>query len=207
MDDVRSDDDFYSYLAEQVRVRLSAERFGHAESVASTAQNIARAYGVDEQKARLAGILHDWDKDFKDTEILQRAKELNILAEGDTLESMPRLLHGPTAACSLKEHYPHIPSDVLQAVARHTSGALDMTPLDMVVYIADVIEPLRQHGNADKISGLIGKVNLEMLYLITFKQVFQNLIDRNKRIHPETVNIWNHYISQTREKPGRKGYL
>ncbi len=207
MDEPTLSDAFFYEMTERVRERLSPTRFEHAKSVAATAERLAVIYGVDERKARLAGILHDWDKDFDDETICKRAEELGVVLNDDVLKSMPRLLHGPTAAHSLKEEYPQISDDVLQAIARHTSGALDMTPLDMIVYVADVIEPLRPYGGADVICDLIGEADLETLYLATFKKVFLNLIERNKRIHPETVQNWNHYIARLRANPAMKGYV
>ena len=59
------------------------------------------------------------------------------------LDTMPRLLHGPTAAAELVRAYPDLSADVVQAIARHTAAAVGMSDLDMIIYIADAIEPSR----------------------------------------------------------------
>ena len=124
--------------------------------MAGTAARLARAYGVDECKARLAGLLHDWDKGYDDAGIRARVEELGLAVDPYVFEEMPWLLHGPTAAAALARAFPCLPRDVVQAIARHTAGAVGMTDLDMVVYVADALEPGRDYAGLDEIRALAG---------------------------------------------------
>lgn len=193
-------DEFYHMMKVRVKDRLGANRFAHAESVAHTAILLAEEYDLDWRRARLAGILHDWDKNIDDESISRRARELGINTLPYVMETMPRLLHGLTAAEVIGQEYPEIPTDILSAIAHHTSARIGMSDLDMVVYIADVIEPLRPYPVTEKLRDLIGKISLEELFLRTLKQVFSNLVERNYRIHPATIEVWNHYIVRARER-------
>ena len=55
----------------------------------------------------------------------------------------------------------------------------------------------------------MGRVPLEELYLATFRHVFLNLVERRKRIHPQSIEIWNYYLARSHdaadERKGRKG--
>ena len=127
----------------QVRMRELPRRYQHSLGVARTAVELARAYGVDEYHAALAGLVHDWDKVLDDHELLARAAQYGVRVSGSpTLAA--GLLHGPVAAHELPHIFEGISAEVCQAVARHTVGACDMTPLDMVVFTADAIEPGRR---------------------------------------------------------------
>lgn len=190
-------DEFFEQAKERLRERLGNERFEHSLSVAAMAVQLARAYGVDERKARLAGLLHDWDKDYADGEIRARARELGIEVDPVVLESMPRLLHGPTAAIELAREFPGIDKDVLQAIARHTSAEIGMADLDMVVYTADAIEPLRPFDGMAAVRNAIGEASLEELFLATFQHVIAFLVERMRRMHPDTVKVWNYYVERT----------
>lgn len=202
-DDARSDA-FYEARKHDVEQRLKPERFKHALGVADTAQSLARLYGVDELKARLAGLLHDWDKNYDNEGIRRRVKELGLSIDPSVFEEMPQLLHGPTAAAALARDYPQIPRDVIEAIARHTTGAIDMTDLDMVVYVADGLEPGRAYQGVPALRDLVGKVSLEELYLEVFRHVLLHLIERHKRVHPHSIEVWNFYIARAREAASTK---
>ena len=54
-------DQFYFERAKELKDRVSEKRLAHIEGVAKCAVMLAQVYGIDERKARLAGLLHDWD--------------------------------------------------------------------------------------------------------------------------------------------------
>ncbi|WP_139653380.1 bis(5'-nucleosyl)-tetraphosphatase (symmetrical) YqeK [Raoultibacter phocaeensis] len=197
-------DEYFEAAKERLRMRLDKERYEHSLSVSDTAVQLARAYGVDERKARLAGLLHDWDKGYSDKDITERAQELRVAANPVVLESMPRLLHGPTAAIELAREFPGIGEDVLQAIARHTSAEVGMTDLDMIVYTADAIEPLRPFDSMAAVRDSIGAVSLEELFLGTFQHVIAFLVEKKRRMHPDTVKVWNYYVERARSAPAPK---
>ncbi len=187
-------DEFYEQARKRLKERLDRKRYEHSLSVSDMAVRLARAYGVDERKARLAGLLHDWDKDYSDDEARARARDLGVKANPVVLDSMPRLLHGPTAALDLAREYPEIGDDVL-----HTSAEVGMTDLDMIVYTADAIEPLRPFDGMAAIRDRIGEASLEELFLATFQHVIAFLVEKKRRMHPDTVSVWNYYVERSRD--------
>lgn len=131
-----------------VREHLSERSAAHCERTASTARELAARYGVDEGAAELAGLLHDWSRDDTADELLGFADRegLAVLPEERT---HPYLLHARVAADQVRAAFPDTPIEVLSAVAAHTVGAVPMTPLDMIVYIADAIEPARDYPEVE----------------------------------------------------------
>ena len=158
------------------------------------------------RKARLAGLLHDWDKGYDDAGIRARVAELALddVLDPWVVAHMPQVLHGPTAAAALGRAWPAIPRDVLRAIDRHTTAAVDMTPLDMVVYIADAIEESRQYGRIDELRALVGKVSLEELFFSTYEYWVILLIERGKPVHPATITVWNSYAARAAARKGKK---
>jgi putative nucleotidyltransferase with HDIG domain len=53
-------------------------RYEHSLSVAETAERMALAYGVNPFEARVAGVLHDWDKVLSTHEQIDKAQRLGI---------------------------------------------------------------------------------------------------------------------------------
>lgn len=184
----------YQHMKSLLKFRVSSSRYRHSKGVAQTAKYLARIYDQDEKKARMAGILHDWDKGLNNEQARARVRELGLSMPQEVLDDMPFLLHGPTAAAALKRDFPVLGDDVCQAIARHTSGAADMTPLDSIIYVADIIEPNRVYGDADGIAELrdqVGNISLDELYFNAFKYTLSFLIERERRLFPGTIDIWN----------------
>ncbi len=186
-------DEFFEQMHDLVSQRVSPHRLEHIEGVAQTASDLARIYGVDARKARLAGILHDWDKSYRSKEIRARARELGIEDEVGqwVVENLPQVLHGPTAACELATLFPNIPAEVISAIRKHTTASVDMTDLDKVIYIADAIEPGRNFAEVDQMRGLVGTVSLDELYFQIYKFWTLALLKRDCVLHPDTMLIWN----------------
>lgn len=168
------------------------KRYAHSLSVARTAEQMAAAYGVDPLKARVAGILHDWDKVLSPDEQVEKARELGIDL-GVGLELVQPLLHGITAACTLKASYAELPGDVWQAIERHTIGDAHMSDLDMVVFVADGIEPLRKAVPAiQRVRDMVeAHEPLEEVYWVSFYQGVSYVIDTERYLYPGTLDIYN----------------
>ncbi len=190
VDDVYGDENF-KRMKKVLKNRVSAKRYDHSKRTAKAAEELALIYGVDEGKARLAGLLHDWDKGLTLDEERGRVKQYELDIDPLVITDMPYLLHGPTAAAALRAEFPEIGEDVLVAIERHTSGARNMSLLDMIVYTADLIEPGRDYRRVKAIRKAVGKVSLPELYFLAFKNCFEFLIGQNRMIHPRTVDIWN----------------
>lgn len=170
-------------------------RYHHSLSVAATAEQMALAYGIDPLQARVAGILHDWDKVLDAQQQLALAERLDIDL-GVELALVQPLLHGLTAARQLPARYPNLPSTVWQAIERHTIGHADMTPLDMVVFVADGIEPKRRDVPAIHETRVLvdTRAPLEDVYWMSFSRGVSYVIDTERYLYPGTLDIYNELV-------------
>jgi len=84
---------------------------------------------------------------------------------------------------------------VVDAVARHTVGSAQMTALDKVVYIADMIEPGRDYEGVDELRKIAATAPLDELFVSAYQQSVAHLVRSRKRIHPQTVAVWNALIA------------
>jgi nicotinate-nucleotide adenylyltransferase len=133
---------------------VNFKRFIHSRNTALMAWDIALAYGLDADKAYLAGISHDICKSFPPRELKRMA-----LRDGKGLSRMekknPALLHGRAGAVYLQEHYRVTDSEILEAVEVHTTGCEYMGPIARVLYIADKLEWGRE--SASGLRGLLDR--------------------------------------------------
>ncbi|MBR3234934.1 MAG: bis(5'-nucleosyl)-tetraphosphatase (symmetrical) YqeK [Atopobiaceae bacterium] len=186
---------FIAQLEEDLREHMEAAkpaRYRHSLSVAQTAEQIALMYGEDPLKARVSGILHDWDKVLSASEQVALAKELGI-DMGVDLELVQPLLHGMTAARHLPQRYPDVTDDVWQAIERHTIGHAHMSALDMVIFVADGIEPIRRDVPAiHEVREMVdARDPLADVYWTSFYHGVSYVIDTERYLYPGTLDIYN----------------
>ena len=174
---------------------VKPKRYAHSLSVARTAEQMALAYGVSPFEARVAGILHDWDKVLSAEEQVAHARVLGVDL-GVDIQLVQPLLHGITAARTLPERYPELPAAIWQAIERHTIGAADMSELDMVVFVADGIEPIRKDVPAiHNVRQLVEKsAPLEDVFWASFSSGVAYVIDTERYLYPGTLDIYNELV-------------
>ncbi|MBQ6395564.1 MAG: bis(5'-nucleosyl)-tetraphosphatase (symmetrical) YqeK, partial [Atopobiaceae bacterium] len=180
-------------IESEVREQLSNKprRLTHVLGVTETAAELARVYGVDIYLARAAALLHDWCKAVPDSELVGVARGMGLSYDVD-LELIAPLLHGFIAARILPERFPDLDASVFQAIDRHTLGDAEMTPLDMVLFVADGIEPNRPDVDSiERIRASVGKVSLEELFWMSFASGVAHVIDTGRYLWPRTVGIYN----------------
>ena len=121
---------------------LSIKRMAHTLCVAQTARQLAILHGAEVEKATLAGLYHDCAKGIPLVRMQEIAKANHLTDDLLTLQS-GALLHSLVGGYLTKEEYGVSDPEVLAAIVCHTLGRTGMTKLDMIVYLADKIEPSR----------------------------------------------------------------
>ncbi len=183
----------YESAERALQLRLSAGALAHSKRVADAAAELAEAYGVDADDARLAGLLHDWDRDLSNEALLTEAKALGVEIT-DVDRQIPYLLHARTGAASALVALPGLAPEIVDAIGRHTVGHTEMTDLDRVVYVADTFEPGRKHSRLDSIRDAAGMVPLSELFSMAYASSIKRLVDQGRPIHPDTVAVWNSLV-------------
>lgn len=176
------------------------KRFAHSISVGHCAETLAQAYGADMLSARVAGILHDWEKLLPDAETLELAEQFRIHVEAP-YQKIVGLLHGPLAAKTLPAIYPWLSEEVLSAIQKHTAGDYQMSTLDKILYVADLIEPLRPDFEAVKVARevYLQGGSLDELYECAFCGVMRYVISSRSYLYPNSIALYNEMIEKTSE--------
>jgi predicted HD superfamily hydrolase involved in NAD metabolism len=185
----------YTELHGILAERLGTKALGHCESVADVAAKLADAYGVDRETARIAGLLHDWAREMTADELLSAAEAHEMETTAVDM-AVPYLLHARAGAAEVRATFPELPEEISRAVELHTLGSPEMSELDKVVYIADMIEPARSFKGVDKLRDAVGELDLDELFLRAYAQSVVHLVRKRRRIHPETVRVWNTLVAE-----------
>ena len=165
-----------------VRCRISEERYGHILRVAGTAEELARAHGLDEDRARLAALLHDAARETESEEFLRIADEWGMPI-GEMERESPKLLHGPVAAELAERELGIQDGEVLEAIRIHTTGRPGMGPLALVLYVADKIEPARDYPSVGRLRELARK-DLHGAAAESLRRAIAHNEERGRDTHP-----------------------
>ncbi len=178
----------YGQMTVMLKKSLSEYRLKHTLSVAETAVWLANRFGVDPVQAHLAGMLHDCAKGMDAPTLLQLIRTGGVSA--DELElSMPALLHAPAGAALAKSQYHVSDQAVLSAIRWHTTGRRNMTPLEKVVYLADMIEPGRAMYPGLNDLRECARENLDEAVYMAAAQSASYVSGRGKKLHPRTMEL------------------
>ena len=185
-------------MRRELQQRLKKERFAHSIGVANTAVKLAKKFHIDERKAYIAGLLHDCARQFENNELTAEATKRGIKI-GEVEKSMPLLLHAYIGAQMIEEIYDVHDAEISQAIYRHTVGARNMTPLDKIIYFADMIEPNRNYPGVEKLREIAEKSNdLDEIILTALNESIIFVTQKNSLVHPDTIDARNFLLLQRR---------
>ncbi|MGI5880319.1 MAG: bis(5'-nucleosyl)-tetraphosphatase (symmetrical) YqeK [Syntrophomonadaceae bacterium] len=179
-------------LQEIIYQRLSSSRFQHSLEVARVARELAEIFGVDVNKAYISGLLHDYAKGLSGEELLSTAEKGKLIQHAMDYQ-IPDLLHAPVGAWLLQQELGIEDQEILKAVAVHTTGGLDMSKLEEIIYLADMIEPGRDYPGQDRLKCLAYR-DLKEAMLFGLDTTLRYCLDRRRLIHPRTVEVRNAYL-------------
>ncbi|MBR5178376.1 MAG: nicotinate-nucleotide adenylyltransferase [Lachnospiraceae bacterium] len=131
-------------IRDDMKALMKPKRYTHIMNVASMCFKLAKLHGYDPVKAYTAGLLHDCAKHLNDEEILNECDKLGIRYDEVERRQASNLLHSKVGAVWAKEKYGIADEDIISAINYHTTGKPEMSILEKIVYMSDVIEPGRQ---------------------------------------------------------------
>ena len=167
---------------ELVRSRLSDKRYEHTINVKKMAVKLAKQYGVDEEKAALAALLHDSAKELSKDEMRAILQAHPELAEGGESRPAP-VWHGICAAILARTEWGVEDEAVLSAIACHTAGKPGMSKLDKIVYLADMTSAERDWPGVNRLRKLERK-DLDAAMLMALKQTNGFVLSQGKPLDP-----------------------
>lgn len=184
-------------LLEQINIDLkqvlSAERYIHSVGVMRKAEELAKKYHVDVEKAKLVGLAHDIAKEMSKKEKLEYVKKHQITI--DKIEKVNvGLLHAKIGADICRRKY-GFSQDMQDAIIYHTTGAPNMDMLAKILLVADKTEDGRKYQDLEKAKQL-ADIDLDKAIIYIIDISIQKTIQRGSLIHPLGVETRNAFIQK-----------
>ena len=165
---------------------LSKPRYEHSLLVAEHAKKLAKIYKINEEKAYIAGLVHDIAKEFSDEENRKWIKKYHLSQE--LLDpKYSKIIHANIGAVVVKQWY-NLDDDICNAVCYHTIGHVPMTTLEKVVFIADKIGRIEMNDFFEKVKELAYE-NLDeaLIFFIDSEKIY--LKNQGQEINPITLKL------------------
>ncbi|GAJ25233.1 hydrolase [Liquorilactobacillus sucicola DSM 21376 = JCM 15457] len=179
-------------LLAKVQQSVGEKRYRHILGVESAAVELARLNDVDVEKASIAALVHDYAKERSAEEFKKVIHQKNL--DKDLLNWGNFIWHGVVGAEIIANELMINDIEILNAVRRHTVGAITMTQLDKVVYVADFVEKGRNFPDVD-IARTIAFNDLDQAVSFETKHTLQYLLAANKVIYPAAIKTYNRWVT------------
>ncbi len=181
------------YAIENAQEALALEkesRRAHSIRVAELAASRALKLKIPEKQAITAALFHDCGKNLSpDSGYLQG------FTPPDGWGPVPSSVWHQFAGAYVAEHTFGVKDeDVLNAVRYHTSGRPNMSPLEQLIFLSDMLEEARVYEGVDGLRKLFwqGQVLDECLRQALF-ETLEFLKEKNAEIYPLTQQAYEYY--------------
>lgn len=196
------------YTAEELTdildIRLSKKRYQHSLNVAEEARRLAEFYSYgNPEKAYTAGLIHDICKEIPKEEQLAMVKSSSMDVTDVELVTPP-LYHAIAGAWYAEQVLNVRDADMLNAVRYHTVGRAEMSRLEEIIYLADLISADRSYKDVGKMrKAAYQSIEKAMLEALRFSVA--DVVGKGSMLPRHTIEAYNYYISikkKDKEKAG-----
>lgn len=188
-------------MLKKLKATQHEHRFNHTLGVVSEAERLAPMLGVNVEKARIAALLHDCAKNLDEAageDFAALCQKYGVRLD-DCARKEKALVHAFLGAAVAYKDYGIEDNEILEAIYYHTTARANMTPLEKIIYIADMTEPGRTIEQAKEIRRLADEdIDEALIYSIGCS--IKHVIKKGTLIHPDSVHALNYLIEHRRAK-------
>lgn len=183
-------------LLAKMETVMPEKRLRHCLGVEKAARELADRFGLDVEKAGLAGLLHDYAKKVSDEDFLSLIDKYHL--DPDLKNWGNNVWHGMVGIYKIQEDLGIEDAEILRAIEVHTVGSSTMSELDKVVYVADYIEHNRDFPGVDKARELaLQSLNQAVAYETA--RTVEHLAQKGIPIYPQTLETYNAFVGYLKE--------
>ncbi len=183
----------YEKIDYKLRKSLDTERYIHTKGVEKTARKMAEFFHEDVKKAGLAGLLHDCAKCLSLDKMNKAVRNYPV---DELMRNSKALLHSAAGRCLAENVYGVTDPDVLEAIRWHTTGHAEMTRLEKIIYLADIIEPNRKPFPGMERLRELCMTDLDAAMHEALLLSLSHVSKQGKTLHPDTLAALEEYESK-----------
>lgn len=166
---------------------LPEKRLVHTANVVVTALKKAKELGLDATKVEVSALLHDVAK-YQDPQSYEDFR-LN--------EQVPKpVVHAFLGAYVVEKVLGITDLDIINAVKYHTSGRPNMSDLEKLIFVADMVEEGRTYDGVEKLRELYEKETLDVCFMECLKEELLHLKNKKTEIFRLTEEAYEYYAKE-----------
>jgi predicted HD superfamily hydrolase involved in NAD metabolism len=166
----------YDEILAVLNAMVGEYTFVHSRRTVLYGMHLNRALGLPHKSVYLACLLHDCAK-----------------ADGGEMPGVPEaVVHQFTGAEKAMDYFGIQDPDILSAIRYHTTGRAGMSPLEKLVFAADMLEAGRDFPGVHELRALIER-DFEKGFAATVKASFAHLNEEHKNVYYLTRECYNEY--------------
>jgi len=174
---------------------MSEARLIHSLNVEREARALAEHWGIDAERAALAGLLHDCAKGLSLAQMQGLALAGNLWLDKETWDSRT-LIHAPVGAYLAGCDWGVDDPEILDAIRWHTTGRPGMSVLEKIIYLADMTEPARApFGSLQAIRAAVWD-DLDRAMLLALRDSVAYVRKSNHSLHTHTLEALRWFEKQ-----------
>ena len=178
-------------LTDILSIRLSKKRFTHSLNVADMAKKLAEAHGYkDPNEAYTAGLVHDCCKELPQAEQLAMVKKSRRNVCEAELKT-PALYHAVAGAYYAETVFGFTSEDFLNSIRYHTTGRAEMSELEEIVYMADLVSVERSFRDVEKFRKMAFD-DIKKSILEAVKHSISEVMEKGSLIPTQTLEAYNY---------------
>jgi predicted HD superfamily hydrolase involved in NAD metabolism len=173
-----------------VKPHLTTARYEHTLRVADTAMQLGNRFAYDGEliTIALAAIFHDYAK-YRSLDEMRRWI-MNSSLPKDLLDYHHELWHGPVGSILIDREYGISDSEIKDAIYYHTTGRANMGNLEMIIFLADYIEPGRNFPGLDQVREMAEQDLIKACWMVSRNNI-SYLMQKEATIYPDTIHAYN----------------
>ncbi len=183
---------------ELIKERLSKKRFIHSMNVAEACYKLAEMYDGDKKRCYLTGLLHDIMKE-EAPELQHKYTEISGLSPDEAELMSPSLWHAVAGAYYVREYLGIEDEEIIRAIRFHTIGCAEMSLLEKIVYLGDMISEDRDYKDVDKFRDFCYD-NIDVAMSVALIYNIRSVCKKCGFIPMYSVEAYNYYMKFNKDK-------
>ncbi len=189
-------DEMLSSLREKLKTQMSGFRLAHTLGVEEMAARIGEIYCPEKLNIlRAAALLHDITKELSPSAQKELFEKHGVEMSED-IENAPATHHAITAALEIPLRYPEFADEeVIGAVRYHTTGGVNMTVCEKIVYLSDYIDFTRTYSDCKALRDMFWSADIRNMSVEEREKHLDRVVLRSLELTIADLKENNRYIS------------
>lgn len=163
-----------------------SKRLIHILGVANLAKRLAKEFKLDEDKAYIVGLLHDFCK-------YESIEEMKKIIDDETIikkfENAPQIYHAYAASAWVRRNLNILDEEILNGIKYHVYGRVDMSLFEKIIVISDYAEDSREYTTCKEVRKILDSGNFDLAMYLCIKYTIDAVLAKGDIPLPEQYDI------------------